>query len=70
MEKGKYRAVVCKNFGGGNFYFDNKEDAIDFLLDKWFSPSVWDVRLFDTESKKEIDISETIKAAGDRPVYC
>lgn len=63
----KYRIIVCGSFTFV-FYKNTYEEAIKFVKDKWFSPSVWDIRLF--EDDKEIDISELIKSWGERPVYC
>ena len=67
MEK-RFEIVVCKNFGPFSFYEDTYEEAIKVVKDKWFSPGVWDIMLLD--NGKMVDIGETIRSWGDRPVYC
>ena len=63
-----YEVIIYKSCGPFKFSFDNYDTAIGFLYRKWFSPSVWDVRLF--KDGTEIDISAIVSSWGDRPIYC
>ena len=63
-----YKIIVFKNFGPFITEHETYEEAIKALKEKWFSPGVWDISLF--EGEKELDIVELIHSWGERPIYC
>ena len=63
-----YKVVVFKSYGPFSFEFESYDEAMRFLKDKWFSSGVWDVKLF--EGGKELEISDTVRSWGQRPIYC
>ena len=61
-----YKIIVFKNFEPITYEYETKKEAFKQLKEKWFSPSVWNIALF--ENDKKLDIKDLL-TSWNRPIY-
>ena len=66
--KVEFKVIVYKSYGPFIFKCESHAQAVDTMRRYWFSPGVWNIRLF--ANNEELDVTDLVKSWGPRPTYC